>query len=67
MGIAGHEFVNARFSNRVMIGGYELLIEGIYQAACLGTKFMPQQLDDQLSAFCKQDAELKNQEIGASE
>ncbi len=45
LGLAGREFVEQRFSLQVMVGGYERLIEGLYDASLTGRPFLPADLD----------------------
>ncbi|MHC4400574.1 MAG: glycosyltransferase, partial [Planctomycetota bacterium] len=45
MGRRGRELVCRRFSLESMVRGYELLIDGVYRAACHGRRFTPAEFD----------------------
>ena len=45
MGKAGRELVCRRFSVEVMVRGYEVLIDGVYRAACQGDCLTPEEYD----------------------
>lgn len=46
LGVAGRSLVAQRYSLEVMVGGYERLIEGLYDAAWTGKRFLPADLDE---------------------
>lgn len=45
MGEAGRDLVCRRFSVEAMVRGYERLIDGVYRAACQGSRLMPEEFD----------------------
>jgi len=50
MGEAGRELVCRQFSVEGMVRGYERLIEGVYRAACRGTRLVPEEFDRTMEA-----------------
>lgn len=53
MGEAGRDLVCRRFSVEAMVRGYERLIDGVYRAACHGSRLTPEEFD------CTMDTELE--------